>query len=298
MVHVHRPLPALLSALPCMLAVAAVTAGCNKIDGGDDSLGGGPEKDARLVTDVYTWDCIEYTDAGEELYQGVFGEVVRLQFAPDALPIVPLPSVGGCTAQLNMFPEDAGAGGLDIPGAATDDISWETDGDGGVFQYESAGFWRDDVFEDNRTCNNINDVLLGGTRLVDAGVLDGVGTPTPEDVPVVGFSGLSMDPGTGAETIQFGDEITASWAEHDWDTVWVQVRRELEGVAWESVTCNATGLDSFTLDSAVWSQLDENISVDQNQLYIGFEKSELVETADGYKVETSIRSMAVAIVRD
>lgn len=288
MTHRHR------LALLAGLALVA----CNKGEGGEDQLGGGPEKDARLVTDVYTWDCIEYTEDGEELYQGVFGEQVRLQFAPDALPIVPLPSVGGCTAGLNMFPEDAGTGGQDIPDADADGIQWETDESGGVFTNESAGYWRDDVFEDNRTCNNINDVLLGGTRLVNAGALEGVGTPVPEDVPVVSFSGLSVDSGTGAETIQFGDEITASWEDHDWDSVWIQVRRELEGVAWESVTCNATGLDAFTLDSAVWGQLNEGITVDQNQLYVGFEKSELVETADGYKVETSIRSMAVAIVRD
>lgn len=282
----------------CGLALSAATA-CKNGDGDGtiEQLGGGPEKDARLVADVYSWECIEYSDAGQELYQGVYAQRISLQFAPDALPVVPLPSVGGCTADLNMFPENAGAGGVNIPDSAYE-IEWETDVDDGVFSQEAAGFWQDDVFEDNRTCNNIEDVLLGGTRLVNAGVLDGVSTPTPAEVPVVEFSGLSVDPGNGSETIVFGDEITASWDDHEWDTVWIQVRRELEGVAFESVTCNVTGLDAFTLDDNVWSQLNGNIDVDENQLYVGFERNDLIETADGYKVETAIRSMAVAIVRD
>ena len=140
--------------------------------------------------------------------------------------------------------------------------------------------------------------MLGGTRLLNAGVLEGVSTPSPAETPVVSFDGLTVDSGTGAETIVFGDEITASWGEHDWDTVWIQVRRELEGVAFESVTCNVTGLDAFTLDDNVWSQLNGNIDVDENQLYVGFERNREVVTTDGYVVETAIRSMAVAIVRD
>lgn len=265
---------------------------------GSEQLGGGPEKDARLVADVYSWECIAYGDDGaQENYQGVYAQRVSLQFAPDALPVVPLPGVGGCTADLNMFPEDAGAGGQNIPESAYE-IEWETDADDGVFTLQAAGFWEDDVFEDNRTCNNIQDVLLGGTRLLNAGVLEGVSTPTPAETPVVEFDGLTVDPGTGAETIVFGDEITASWGEHGWDTVWIQVRRELEGVAFESVTCNVTGLDAFTLDDNVWSQLNGNIDVDENQLYVGFERNNEVITVDGYAVETAIRSMAVAIVRD
>ena len=284
---------------PHILVFLLATAGCKGDDtGGPEQLGGGPEKDARLVADVYSWECIAYGDEGQqENYQGVYAQRVSLQFAPDALPVVPLPGVGGCTADLNMFPEDAGAGGQSIPESGYE-IEWATDADDGVFSLQAAGFWQDDVFEDNRTCNNIQDVLLGGTRLRNAGVLEGVSTPTPAEVPVVEFSGLTVDPGTGAETIVFGDEITARWDEHEWDTVWIQVRRELEGVAFESVTCNVTGLEAFTLDDNVWSQLNGNINVDENQLYVGFERNEEVVTADGYSVETAIRSMAVAIVRD
>ena len=282
--------PSLAACLPLLVLGA-----CGGGKGGVGGIGSGPEKDARLVTDVYSWECNGGADGGT--YQGVFQQVNSLEFAPDALRVVPLPSPGGCTAGLNMFPENAGEGGTAVPGVSGD-IEWENDADDGYFVEMAAGFYQDDVFPDTRTCTDINDVLLGGTRLVNAGSLEGVSTPSPQDIPAVEFSGLSVDPDTNVELIQFGDEITASWDDHDWDRVWVQVRRELDGTTWESVTCNATGLDSFTLDDAVWTQLDPNIDVDQNQLYVGFEAVGEEETVDGYKVETAIRAMALAVVQD
>lgn len=284
------------AALLGALSISALGVGCQTDKDDAEQMGGGPDADARLLTDVYSWECIDY-EAEDPYYKGVFAQVISLQFAPDALPSMRLPSPGGCTAQLNMFPENAGSLGTAIPDLSGD-VRWETDVDDGVFSERSAGFYKDDVFEDNRTCNSINNVLLGGTRLVNAGALDGVGTPNPEDIPSVDFSGLSYNDSTGVQTIEWGDAVTASWEAHDWDQVWVQVRREREGVAWESVTCNATGLDSFSLGDDVWGQLDETLDVEQNQLYVGFQRSEEVITADGYKVEATIRAMAVALVQD
>ena len=53
----------------------------------------------------------------------------------------------------------------------------------------------------------------------------------------------------------------ASWEAHDWDQVWIQVRREREGVAWESVTCNATGLDSTAMLYRLLTQTDQDLRV-------------------------------------
>ncbi|MEC8422988.1 MAG: hypothetical protein VX000_04375, partial [Myxococcota bacterium] len=66
----------------------------------------------------------------------------------------------------------------------------------------------------------------------------------------------------------------------------------------ESVTCDATGGDDFAMDDAVWALMDENIQVEQNQLYVAFQRTDSATTADGLVVETVTRAMAVAIVQD
>ena len=280
----------------CMMALATSLIGCNsgKSEGDeDDGDGGGAISDARLITDVFTWDCEDR--ATGEVYQGAFGQAVTLEHAPGSLQTL-RPPPGGCAANTNMFPTDAGSRGVDIP--FVDEPEWETDVDDGVLRYVAPGFYRDEVFPDVRTCKRITEILSGGTRLVEAGSLSGVSTPDPASVPLVEFSGLSVDSATGAETIGWGDALTAAWSAHDWDQVWVQVRREREGEAWESVTCDASDGEAFTMTEDVWGLMDENLQVEQNQLYVAFQKSATASTSDGLAVETVTRAMAVAIVQE
>ncbi|MEC7946523.1 MAG: hypothetical protein VX265_03080 [Myxococcota bacterium] len=278
-----------------LLMCAGVTLGCNsgKAESDDDGDGTASFADARLITDVFTWDC-EDRETGE-VYQGAFGQAISLEHAPRSLQTLRAPP-GGCSANTNMFPTDAGDGGVDL--AFIDEPEWETDVDEGVLRYVAPGFYRDEVFPDVRTCKRVTEILSGGTRLVDSGSLSGISTPDPAPVPIVTFSGLSTNPDTGAESIGWGDPVVASWDAHEWDEVWVQIRREREGEAWESVTCDATGGDDFAMDDAVWALMDENIQVEQNQLYVAFQRTDSATTADGLVVETVTRAMAVAIVQD
>lgn len=276
------------------IAIAALSLACNPgKDDGEGGGGSGPDADARLITDVFTWDCEDQETA--DVYQGAFGQTVTLEYAPDALEPLRAPP-GGCSANTNMFPVDAGDGGIAIP--FIDEPEWETEADEGTLRYVAPGFYRDEVFPDVRTCQRVTDILSGGTRLVEAGDLTGIATPSPATVPIVSFSGLSTDSGTGAEIIGWGDEINASWGAHDWDDVWVQVRRETDGEVWESVTCDASGADDFTMDAAVWDLMDENLQVQQNQLYVAFQREDSQTTPDGLVVTTVTRAVAVAIVQD
>jgi hypothetical protein len=55
--------------------------------------------------------------------------------------------------------------------------------------------------------------------------------------------------------------------------VWVQLRRVRNVEAWETLTCNVTGADSFTLGREHWAEMNESLSVDENQLLVVFEQS-------------------------
>ena len=141
-------------------------------------------------------------------------------------------------------------------------------------------------------------IMGSGIELTSASVLTGTSTPSPPEVPVVDFDGLSYHSETGAETIEWGDEIVASWDEHGWEQVWVQVRREREGEAWESVTCDASGDTSFTMTSDVWDLMDEDLEVESNNIYVAFTMSREDTSEDGLKVEAVTRAMAVGVVQD
>ena len=95
-----------------------------------------------------------------------------------------------------------------------------------------------------------------------------------------------------------GTEGWSSWESHEWDEVWVQIRREREGEAWEAVNCNVTGQDSFTVDETIWSLMDENLQVDQNNVYVAFQRTGEELTADGQKVQTATRAMAMGVIQD
>jgi hypothetical protein len=271
------------------LSLASLS-GCSGDKGG--SLGQGEERDARLISDVYTWLCNDGTE-----YQGVFKQEITLEYAPDGLGSLAPPSAGGCQVDKDMFPSSAGPGGEDLPDM-NGVPAWASAVDSGELQEMAPGFWRDNVSDNVHSCQDITDLMGSGIELTSASVLTGTATPSPPEVPVVDFGGLTYHSETGAETIEWGDEIEASWGEHGWEQVWVQIRREREGEAWESVTCNATGDTSFTMTSDVWGLMDENLQVESNNIYVAFTMTKEETSEEGLKVEAVTRAMAVGVVQD
>ncbi len=278
--------------------IATALAVCSSCSSGkgettdEEGTGGsiaGSVVDARLIADVYTWNCYD-PDSGDN-YQGAFGQVTTLEHAPGGISPLDLPAVGDCVANLDMFPDGAGANALDIPSITTDP-TWESDVDDGKLTKRAAGFYYDDVYPDVRTCVSTDEIMEGGVRLVSAGHLSGIATPDPSAAPAISIDGVE-----DSESLQFGDEATLAWGSHLWDEVWVQVRRVKEDEAWETVTCNATGLDSFELDSQVWDLMDESLDVQQNNLYVGFQTLDRA-VVEGHEIQVATRAIAVSVVQE
>lgn len=285
-----------------VIALAAISAACNT---GKAALDwGGKEEDARLIADVFTWHCeqMEVDDKGKPTgkyipWQGVFAETISLEFAPDALQNIDLPSPGGCSAGLDMIPDSAGTGGASIPDLEGD-VEWESDAvadNQGKLDDMGDGFYRDDVFNNYHGCQDVEDVLMGGTRISQGGILEGLSTPEPVDAPDVTYNGATAG---GSGGFDWGEEIEVAWESSDWEEVWVQIRREREAEAWETVTCNATGSESFTIDSAVWSLMDEDLVIETNNVYVGFQNAYDQTLDDGLKAVGWSRAIAVAVIAD
>ncbi len=272
---------------PHLLSVLLLV-GC---ESGKIALGGGDAVDARLIADLYTWEC----DDGFGTYAGVYSYLVSLEYAPDNLAPRGLPA-SGCSASLDLFPQDAGAGAHELDGASAP--TW-TNGTvagvdiSGVLAETATGFYFDDVFANQRTCKIIADVQGEGTTIDEAGVFSGVSTPAPEELEAVHVAGLDATVG-----IAFGDETRVNWNAGSWDESYVQVRREQGGNLMESVTCLTTGSESFTIDDAVWSLMSEFLDVDITNLYVGFQNTDVVEAEDGQKIEVLTRANHVAIVQE
>ena len=111
--------------------------GCGSGKSEGESLGGGPETDARLISDVRTWRCQNQSESTN--FDGVYAQVVTLEYAPDALQTLSLPTLGGCSADLDMFPDGAGDGGSDIP-TLSEEPTWETAIDNGHLSELGDGF--------------------------------------------------------------------------------------------------------------------------------------------------------------
>jgi hypothetical protein len=270
---------------PLILSVLFLCAAC---DDKSISLGRGAPPDARLLADMYTWEC---TSAEDELYEGVFAYQLSLEYAPDGLEDRELPA-SGCTRGLDLFPGDAGGNGLDIPDV--DSPGWATADINGVLDHVTDGFYYDNVFDNRSGCQDAAELLAEGTTLSDAGSFSGATAPSPgslEDVALVG----TVDEETG---IPFGSEVTATWDAHGWDDSFVQIRREKDGALVESVTCATDEDGSFTVDDDVWSLLSGALEVDVTNLYVGFQVDGGSETADGQQILTSTRAMHVAVVQD
>lgn len=251
---------------------------------GKGSLGKGPELDGRLVSDVYTWPC----GSSDDEWEGAYAQTVALQFSPDALTPLDLPFVGSCASDLSMFPVDAGGVGSDLP-EVSGDIDWTTGAGSGQLEPQATGFWFDDVFSNYMSCEEVEDLLEGGVTLGDAGPLSGVAAPEPGRTARV-----QRDPDD--RVVAWGQPLTLEWQAADWSESWVQIRRERSGELFGSVTCNTTGLDTFTITSDVWALLGDEQSGTSANVYTAVQNSALFETDDGQRVETLTRSVAVAVV--
>jgi hypothetical protein len=254
---------------------------------GSIDLGQGADADARLTTDVYTWECGDASTG--EIYEGAFSWNVSLEYAPDGLQDRQLPS--GCVYGLSMFPFDAGTQGADIPGL-TDEPEWFAGDRQGELRREGAGFYFDEVFSNVRTCEKADELLESGLTLEGAGSFSGAATPTAGSIGDVSISGTAKE-----GVIEFGETVQVDWDAEDWDDVWIQVRQERDGEAWGTVTCNAGDGDSFTVDEDVWDLLTE-LPVEYIDLYVGFQNTEIQELEDGQKIELVTRGMHVFVVQD
>ena len=253
-------------------------------DGDDDS--GRFIKDGRLIADVFTWECL----AKDSTYPGVYAHKVSLEYAPNALRSLDLPAPGDCAYGLDMFPTNAGAGGSNIDGIASQP-EWETDYFDGELELMATGFWFDDVLGNEHLCQEAEDRLEGGTSLLDAGILSGLTTPIPSDIPEITYSGFDT-------VIEFGEDISISWSEHEWEQVWIQLRRESGSDVVESVTCNVSGELGFNIDSDIWSLLDSDLNVEKNNLYVAFQRAETMETNDEQIIDTFSRVIDIAVIVD
>lgn len=278
------------TAMRLFLLLPLLVAACK---GKSVPLGQGPERDARLIADVYTWSCEQQdTGSGEILeWEGVFAYDVILEYAPDQLVDRSLPA-SGCVATSEGFPRDAGAGAVDIPGVGTPE--WSNGDFSGTIPWASTGFYETSVFDKQRSCQEADDLLGDGTLLASAGAFSGARAPAPGSLMEVELSG-EVDEVTG---ITFGAEVTATWNSAGWSESWVQVRREKAGQALQTVTCATSGGSSFTLDDSVWAMLNEALEVDVTNLYVAVQNTDVLTMDDDQQIEVMTRSMSVAVVQD
>lgn len=272
--------------------LAALTAtlapGCK----GQIDLGGGAEADARLTADLFTWEC--YDPESNANFQGVYAFTAALEYAPDGLQDRRLPGPGGCSADLSMFPVDAGSRGENIPNLAGD-AHWATDSDSGRLTNEGPGFYYDEIFNNVHSCQFADELLGGGLQLNDAESLSGVTSPAAGAINEVV---TDIDDADGNDAITFGEDVVVSWDSEDWEEVWVQIRQERGGEAWGSVTCNASGGAEFDIGSDVWGLLDSTLNVETINLYVGFQNTETVLTESGESVESATRGVHVLVVQE
>ena len=278
-------------ALPLLVLPALLSLGCK----GSLNLGKGEEPDSRFTADVYVWPCIEKAEdtAGEDtLYNGVYAFDLALEYAPDALASQTLPAPGDCQASLSVFPIDAGASGVDIP-ELSGDPEWESVVDVGVLAHGSPGFYFSNVLENQRSCQTADDVVGGGVALTNAGSITGARTPDPGDLGAVTVADASGD-----GILDFGEVTEVSWEASGWNETWVQIRQERDGEAWGTVTCNTTGMESFTLDASVWGELSETLPVQYINLYVGFTAANTQLPDEVQKVHARTRTIFVQVIQD
>jgi hypothetical protein len=251
--------------------------GCDP--GGDRE---GPHADARLISNIHTLGCRD----GDYRFLGVESEEISFEVAPDALEPRGLPEPGTCEAGLDdLFPTDAGPGAGN-PEDLSSEVVWTAAQSSGTIKRRSTGFWASFDGGTQLTCIGATDI--GGVELVDASDYSGINTPSP---PSDGNVTPAADASDG---IEFGETIEIPFEAPNWDQVWVQLRRLRNTEVWETVTCNVTGDDSFTLGPEHWAEMNESMSVDENELLVVFETSRDETLDDGQVMETVTRSITSA----
>jgi hypothetical protein len=267
-------------------------AGCVAISGCDQqkiALGQGGDDDARLYADVYTWQCEERSETSTDYYNGVYSYQVSLEYAPDGLVRRDLPAAG-CTSGLDMFPVSAGSGAVNLPDAGNP--TW-TNGDlAGTLTQESDGFYFDDVYGKVQNCSYAEDLIGDGTALSDAGSFSGAQSPEAGTLDDVSIS--NYDETTG---LVYGAEVDVGWTQKGWDDSWVQIRAESGGELVDSVTCNTSSTNTFTVDDGVWSLMNSAVEPDVTNLFVTVQNSEITTTADGQRIELVTRVIHAAVVR-
>jgi hypothetical protein len=249
---------------------------------GPDGEGAGPGPDARLISGIHSFGCSD----GDYQFLGVRSEEISLEVAPDALEPLDLPEPGTCVAGLDLFPTDAGPGAGN-PDDLDSEVVWMAPQSSGTITRRSPGFWSSSDAGTQLTCIGATDV--GGVELIDAGAYSGVGTPSPPS-----DGNVHADPAAD-DGITFGEEIEVTFEAPRWNDVWVQLRRERQDEAWETVTCNVTGDDSFALGPDHWSEMTEDLSVDENELVVVFQASRTDVLEDGQTMETVTRTLTSVV---
>jgi hypothetical protein len=254
------------------------------------SLGAGPSNDARLYSDIYTWQCEDRTTG--DVYEAVFDYHITLEYAPDQLQARSLPP-SGCSKGLDLFPADAGEGAEDLPGV--DEPSWRNDAASlsGSLPQLSEGYYYDDVYDNVSNCSDAEEFIAEGTSISDAASFSGAATPTPGRLGGVTFS---PDPDTEAGFTE-GEEYEISWENTGWDTSWVMIRRESsDGTLQDSLTCITEGDASFTLDTSVWDQLSSTRVADVTNVYVALQNDSTQTAEDDQKIELYSRVITAAVV--
>ena len=245
--------------------------------------------DARLVSQVFTWQCGGYpTDSGMiPAYAGTYGHEVALYHAPGGLS--DLMPISGCVYGADMFPIGAGANASSFEGLQGYP-QWHNSSSTGELQ-GGFGYWYNDAMTGEHTCDAPEDILGDPVILSNALDYSGATTIASPVSPFVAFSGYDT-------VIEWGDPVEMSWNNHRWDRVWVHVRRSKAGDLVESLTCVVEDGNSFALTQDIWDVLDDSLVTDQTNLYVGFEKRDLQQTSSGNWIEVLTRSVSVAVVQD
>ncbi len=261
---------------------ASVLLGCNT--GKVVVEQGSTDYDARFISQVKTWDCLE---GGTDPILGTYGHEVSLFYAPSSLnDLIP---TDGCAAGVDPFPITAGSNGSSFDGLVGFP-GWRNDDQTGTME-GGFGYWYQDVLTDEHTCESPSQILDSNIGLINAQDFSGATMPVAFSSPEVEFNGFDS-------VIDFGDEVDVSWTTHNWPRTWIHLRRTNDGQVVEMVTCAISDSTLFSLDGNVWDLMSEELNADTNQLYVGFENREIQETQSGRWIEVLNRSVAVAVVNN
>jgi len=231
-----------------------------------------PPVTARLVADAWIQDC----RWNEEDWLGVESLTITLHHRLPELPEQTLPAPGTCVTGLELFAEEAVPRGDDLPGL-DGRPRYDSPEASGQLAPLTPGLWHSSAFVAPERCGTLDESVGPGVSLTDAGVLTGLGTPATGTWTTAAVDGGRF---IDASPVSLGQTATLTWDAQEWDSAFVQIRREHEGEVREVITCGAQG-GSFTLDDTAWSQANAALLADDNRVVLGLVRQELVETVDG-----------------